>query len=84
MISGCPGANPSLLPTGLKPPPRVTEAGPWEPPPGFKWTRLVSLPLELAGLNPEPNIMGPLVGVEAPELGPGVGLKAIGRIRALP
>jgi hypothetical protein len=29
-------------------------------------------------------IIGPFVGVEAPEFGPGVGLKAIGLIKALP
>ena len=45
-------------------------------------TRLSLFPLELPGLTKEPS--GPLVGVDAPLFGPGVGLKAMGRIRALP
>ena len=45
------------------------------------WTRLSLFPFELPGLK-EPS--GPLVGVDAPLFGPGVGLKAMGRIRALP
>lgn len=43
-------------------------------------------PLELAGRKPLGACIssGPLVGVEAPLFGPGVGLKAMGLMRALP
>ena len=45
----------------------------------------LSGPLELPGLiKGPPRKVGPLVGVEAPLLGPGVGLNAMGLIRAFP
>lgn len=40
-------------------------------------------PVELPGLL-KVGIRGPFVGVEAPLFGPGVGLKAMGLMRALP
>ena len=80
MTKGCPGAKPSLV--GVVP--KTVGTGPAGEARVRPWR--LSGPLELPGLMKGPPCIkvGPLVGVEAPLLGPGVGLNAMGLIRAFP